>query len=236
MNTAANITENIRLVREAIDKAARVSGRLGSDITLVAAAKTNDTASVRAAIAAGVDAVGENRVQELVQKKSEGAYIGAPLHFIGHLQTNKLKSVVGECDLIESVGSETLLVKIAERARVLGITQDVLIEVNVGGEESKSGISAQDIGRICDVAAANIGVRVLGLMAIPPIIGENREKYHYFTDMFKLFVDISEKKYDNVIMQHLSMGMSDSYMDAIAAGATMVRVGSAIFGARPKVI
>jgi pyridoxal phosphate enzyme (YggS family) len=226
------VADNVLRVRAEIARAAALSGRRGEEITLVAAAKTNGAARVREAIEAGVDAVGENRVQELLEKRAAGAYAGAPLHFIGHLQTNKVKSVVGACDLIESVGSGALLAKIAERARAAGWIQDILLEVNIGGEGSKSGVLPEELSKILDTASSERGICVRGLMAIPPVLGDNRANYRFFDDMYNLYIDICGKKYDNVSMQFLSMGMSGSFAEAIRAGANMVRIGSGIFGER----
>ena len=207
----STIAENIAAIRARIDAAARTTGRTGADITLVAATKMNDAARVREAVAAGIDACGENRVQEMTEKLAQGAYTGAPLHFIGHLQTNKVRQVVGKVDLIQSVDSPELLAMIEKRAAGQGIVQDILLEVNIGG-------------------CAHIRVR--GLMAIPPVAETSDGNHAYFTKMHELFVDIGRKKYDNVFMDFLSMGMSGDFEDAISAGANMVRVGSSIFGAR----
>ena len=227
-----NIGDNINIVRSAIAEAAFASGRAADSILLVAASKTQPFDLIRSAIDAGVDAVGENRVQEMIEKHSQGAYLGAPLHFIGHLQSNKVARIVGLCDLIESVGSVSLLELIGRHAVAKGITQNVLIEVNIGREPQKSGILPEHTSDILDAAAQINGINVLGLMAIPPINDENEKICYYFDKMFQLFVDMSVKKYDNVSMGFLSMGMSDSYADAIRAGANIVRIGSAIFGER----
>ena len=227
-----SIADNIKRVREAVFNAAAESGRTGVDITVVAAAKMNGAASVREAIDAGIDAVGENRVQEMLEKHAQGAYSGAPLHFIGRLQSNKVGKVVGVCGLIESVDSEPLLESIGKKAQALGICQNVLIEVNIGSEPNKSGILPEKTAEILDFASKIKGISVLGLMAIPPVSGGFGGNSHYFDAMFKLFVDMSGKKYDNISMRLLSMGMSDSFAEAIRAGANMVRIGSAIFGAR----
>ena len=227
-----NISENIKCVRGDIEAAAAGTGRGAGDILLVAAAKTNSAERVREAIAAGVDAVGENRVQEMLEKHARGAYIGAPLHFIGHLQSNKVGKVVGTCDLIESVGSEALLRAIGKKAAAMGIVQKVLIEINIGREPQKSGILPEQAEEILGVASQIVGINVNGFMAIPPNFQENKKNRNFFALMNNLFLDMSGKKYDNVSMQFLSMGMSDSYADAIAAGANMVRIGSAIFGDR----
>lgn len=226
-----SIAENIAEVRKKIAAAALESGRSGKDITLVGASKMNDAARCREAIAAGIDVLGENRVQEMTQKLSENAYEGAPLHFIGHLQRNKVKMVVGKVDLIESVGSIELLREIAKRAEALGIVQKILLEVNIGGEEAKSGFAAEELESAAEEAKALPSVELRGLMTIPPVAVGEHGSLPYFEKVHTLFVDINEKIYDNKL-DILSMGMSGDYEDAIRAGATMVRVGTAIFGAR----
>ena len=230
MNT--NISDNIKRVRDAIAEAAHKTGRPPGDITLVAASKTKPAEMIKEAIAAGIGAVGENRVQEMIEKTAQGAYAGAELHFIGHLQSNKTGRVVGACDLIESVGSIALLKQIGTKATALGITQDVLIEVNIGREQQKTGILPEQTGDILDIAGQTGGIKVLGLMAVPPIYEKNERNCNYFDVMFNLFIDMDAKKRDNVSMRFLSMGMSDSYTEAILAGSNMVRIGSAIFGER----
>ena len=232
MNSYITIAENINRVRESIAEAAIASGRAPEDIRLVAAAKTHSADMVKQAIAAGVDAVGENRVQEMLQKHELGAYTDAPLHFIGHLQSNKVRQIVGVCDLIESVDSVALIELIGRKAVSLGLVQDVLIEVNIGGEMQKAGVLPEHLSEILEFASRTEGIKVLGLMAIPPFCEENERNCNYFDAIFQLFVDIGRKKYDNVSMQLLSMGMSDSFCDAIRAGSNMVRIGSAIFGNR----
>lgn len=226
------IADNVRAIREKMAEAAVRSGRDPKEIRLVAAAKMHDAAAVREAIAAGVDAVGENRVQELLEKRAQGAYAGAPLHFIGHLQTNKIRQLVGVCDLIESVDSEKQIEMIGQRAGMLGVVQDVLVEVNIGREPGKAGVDPEALGALLEKAAGTPGIRVLGLMAIPPYMENPAESRPYFDAMYQLFIDISAKKYDNISMHFLSMGMSDSFTEAIKAGANMVRIGTAIFGAR----
>jgi len=232
MSNIASIAENISRVRDAIADAAIRSGREPGDITLVAAAKTKPAHMVREAIGAGVDAVGENRVQEMLGKHEQGAYHGKPLHFIGHLQSNKVRQIVGVCDLIESVGSPALVGLIGKRAVTLGIVQNILIEVNIGREPQKSGILPEQIEEILGLVSQTKGIKMLGLMAIPPIYEKNERNCYYFDAMLQLFVDIMEKKYDNVSVRFLSMGMSESYTDAILAGSNMVRIGSAIFSKR----
>jgi len=227
-----SIQENIKRVRSEIEEAAIKSGRDPGDISLVAASKTKSVGEIKQAIAAGIDAVGENRVQEMSEKHIQGAYIGAPLHFIGHLQSNKASRIVGMCDLIESVGSTALVNLIGKRAVSLGIVQNVLIEVNIGRERQKSGVLPEHLEEVLETVSQIGGIKVLGLMAIPPINDKSDNNCYYFDAMFQLFVDMSKKKYDNVSVQLLSMGMSDSFAKAIRAGSNMVRIGSAIFGSR----
>ena len=228
----ASIAENIRVIRETMAQAAKAAGREPSEVLLCAATKMNDAAAVREAVAAGVDCCGENRVQELTQKLAEGAYTGKTVHFIGHLQTNKVKQVVGRVDLIESVDRMELLECIEKTAAKLGIVQPILLEVNIGAEESKSGFSQEEIWQTVEKMADFPHCRLRGLMAIPPISLHPGDNRRYFAEMRNLFVDIGAKKYDNVDMECLSMGMSGDYADAIAEGATMIRVGTAIFGPR----
>lgn len=226
-----NIGENVRRIREAIDAAALRAGAKGG-IRLVAATKTHPPEIIQEAIRAGIRDCGENRVQEMLRKIPLGAYEGARLHFIGHLQSNKVKYVVGAVSLIQSVDSKELVSLIGARAKKLGIVQDILIEVNIGGETSKSGVGPDKVEELLDVCAAESGVFVRGLMTIPPIATEINGNRRYFDQMYKLFVDMGMKKYDNIKMEILSMGMSADYEEAILAGANMLRIGSAIFGPR----
>lgn len=227
-----SVAENIEAVRKNIAEAALRCGRRPEEIILVAATKTQTAETVREAIEAGIDACGENRVQELVEKRALGAYEGKPLHFIGHLQRNKVKQVVGAAALIESVDSEELLRLISARAGALGICQDVLLEINIGAEESKSGIEPERLEELIACAASLEHIKVRGLMAVPPVQQYKGENIPYFNKMYKLFVDMRAKKYDNVSMEFLSMGMTKDYTEAIECGANMVRVGTAIFGER----
>lgn len=227
-----SIAENIARIQEQIALAARQAGRNPYEISLCAATKMNDADAVRAAIAAGVDACGENRVQELTQKLAQHAYDGAPVHFIGHLQTNKVKQVVGKVALIQSVDSLRLLGAIQQEAARQGIRQDILLEVNIGGEESKSGFAPWEILPLVEQIPTFANIRLRGLMAIPPISQNSGENRKFFQKMYNLSVDITTKKSDNVCVDILSMGMSDDYADAIACGSTMVRIGTAIFGHR----
>lgn len=226
-----NIAENIGIIRERMARAAQGAGRDPKEVLLVGASKMNDAEACRAAIAAGIDALGENRVQEMTAKLAENAYDGAPLHFIGHLQRNKVRQVVGRVALIQSVGSLELAGEIQRQAEKLGIVQDVLLEVNIGGEESKSGFAPDALYAAAEAVRTFSHISVRGLMAIPPIEREPHGNLPYFEKVAQLYVDINQKLYDNGF-KYLSMGMSDDFEDAISAGATMVRVGSAIFGHR----
>ena len=227
-----SIAENVAHVRAQMEQAAREAGRDPSEILLCAATKMNDAQAVREAIAAGVDCCGENRVQELQEKLKENAYEGVPVHFIGHLQTNKVKAVVGKVDLIQSVDSLRLLKAIQAEALKQGIIQNILLEINVGQEESKSGFLEEEIQEVLKDLGSYSNICVKGLMAIPPISQKNGDNLKYFQKIFHLSVDIAQKKYDNVKVDCLSMGMTNDFADAIYSGSTMIRVGTAIFGPR----
>ena len=227
-----SIAENVAAIRARIDIAAHAAGRDPKEIKLCAATKMNDACAVRQAIAAGVDLCGENRVQELTAKLKENAYEGAPVHFIGVLQTNKVKQVVGKVDVIQSVDRLNLLEALQKEAAKQGIIQDIYLEINIGNEASKSGFLVSEVLPLLEHISEYPNIFVRGLMAIPPIskkIGENRK---FFQEMLQLSVDIRAKKYDNVTVECLSMGMSDDFEDAICCGSTMIRIGTAIFGAR----
>lgn len=226
------LEENVKNVREHMQKACEKAGKDMKDVMLVAATKMNDAEKVAAAMQFDIDAAGENKVQELLDKYEKHAYDGKPLHFIGTLQTNKVKYLMGKVSLIHSVSSVKLAKTIGKEALKNGIVQDILIEVNVGGEGSKSGVFVNEIYDAMEEISQIEGIHVRGLMTIPPRSTYEGENNVYFHKMYELFVDISTKKYDNVDMDYLSMGMSDDYEEAIACGANIVRVGTAIFGAR----
>lgn len=229
-----SITENVQLVKQKLAAAAAKAGVPPESIQLCAATKMNDADRVREAVCAGIDICGENRVQELLEKYEQGAYAGCPLHFIGVLQKNKVRQLVGKVALIHSVDSLPLAAEIDKRAAALGIVQDILIEVNVGAEDAKSGVAPAELEKILDEISKFVHLRVLGLMAIPPVCTDPEENRKYFREMKQLFIDIGRKKYDNnnVCMKILSMGMSSDYEVAVEEGANLVRVGTAIFGAR----
>ena len=227
-----SIAENIAAIRAKMNAAAIAAGRDPKDILLCAATKMNDADAVREAIRNGIDCCGENRVQELTAKLTDDAYRGAPVHFIGHLQTNKVKQVVGKVDLIQSVDREKLMDAIQAEAARQGIVQDILLEINIGREENKSGFFTEQLWEILDKIPDFPNLRVKGLMAIPPICKNSGDNDKFFQEMCQLAVDITRKKGDNVCVDILSMGMSDDFEDAIRCGSTMIRVGTAISGAR----
>ena len=208
----STIAENIANIRAQMAEAAKKAGRDPSEILLCAATKMNDAERVKEAVAAGVDCCGENRVQEIQAKRPLGAYTGKPLHFIGHL-----------LELLECI---------EKQAEKLGVVQNILFEVNIGNEESKSGFTPAEAAALAARMADFPHTALKGLMAIPPVSEFPGENCRYFAEMRNLFVDIRAKKYDNVSMECLSMGMSDDFADAIAEGSTMVRIGTAIFGKR----
>ena len=231
-----DLRENIAKVRREIDRAALQAGRDPASITLLAATKTQSSETIRQAIAAGITVCGENRVQELTAHLADNAYEGAALHFIGHLQTNKVKYIVGKVALIHSVSSEKLLRAIAAQAEKIGAVQDILLEIDLAGEETKSGIPADEAVSAALLAHNLPGVRLRGLMCIPPAAVQAGDNLPYFQKLSQLAVDIREEISDNGIdMDVLSMGMSGDFRDAVAAGSTCIRVGSALFGPRsPK--
>ena len=223
----------IQAVRERIDHAAIRANRDPKEIILVAASKMNDAEHVQEAIKAGISVCGENRVQELIEKYEQNAYAGADLQFIGTLQTNKVKFLVGKVSLIQSVGSIHLGEAIAKAAEKHKLCQDILLEVNIGKEAAKSGFLLEELDEAMAILSEKKSLHIRGLMAIPPIADEKTKNSSYFNKMHQVFVDNLTKKYDNVDMDYLSMGMTNDFETAIACGANMVRIGTAIFGARP---
>lgn len=223
--------ENFSDIKERVASAAVKSGRDPSEITLLAATKTIDIAVINHAIQNGLGAIGENRVQEFLAKEPD-LIAGADRHFIGHLQSNKAKDIVGRVSLIHSVHSVKLASVISTLSQKRGIMSDILLEVNIGGEESKSGFTPSAVADAVAEIAQMPGVFVRGLMTIPPICDNPEKNRRYFQEMYHLFLDIRGKKIDNSNMEILSMGMSDDFETAIEEGATLVRVGTALFGKR----
>ena len=226
------LKENVERIREEMTRAAQAAGRRPEEILLCAACKTRTVEMVRASAALDIDLFGENHVQELVEKTDAGAYLGKPGHMIGHLQTNKVKQVVGRASLIQSLDSQRLLLALEKEAAKRSLIQEVLVEVNIGREESKTGISPEELWPFLEQAAAQPHIRVKGLMAIPPAALDEKESRGYFASMRKLFEQADTLGYPNQSMEILSMGMSDDFANAILEGATLVRVGTAIYGPR----
>ena len=225
------IAENIQRVREQMAEAAVRSGRTPEEIQLVGATKTQSSAVVAEAMP-GLDAAGENRVQEYLAHVREGAYGAGAVDFIGHLQLNKAAKIAGKVRLIQSVDSVRCARVIGQLAEKAGGWQDILLEINVGEEASKSGFAPGAVFEAADEIRRLPGVRIRGIMAIPPISSSSAENRKVFAGLSQLFIDIKAKKYDNVTMDFLSMGMSGDFVEAILEGSNMVRVGTAIFGAR----
>ncbi len=221
---------NYEKVLEKLEIAAEKSGRDKKEITLLAATKTVDPDTINYAIEKGITHIGENRVQELLSKHS--LLKPAHSHFIGHLQTNKVKDIIDKVEMIESVDSLKLANEISKQALKRGITMDVLLEVNIGGEESKSGFTPEEVEKAVEEVAKLPAIRVKGLMAIPPAADLPEESRKYFRKMYKLFIDIQGKTIDNSNMSVLSMGMSNDFDIAAEEGATLVRVGTSLFGRR----
>ncbi len=225
-----DIAQRLSEVEKRIENAAQKSGRKRSDILLVAVTKTHPPEMINAAIAAGVTDIGENKPQEVRDKYN--AVEPVNWHLIGHLQTNKVKYVIDKCCMIHSVDSVKLMDEIDARARACGKVMDILIQVNISGEESKSGIAPEELDSVLKYAANTPNLKVRGLMTIAPNTGDSNINKLHFNNMHKLFSDTKMKTYDNVSMDYLSMGMSGDFEDAIECGANIVRIGSAIFGKR----
>ena len=230
--TLEEMRQAVAEIREKMAAAAREAGRDPAAVQLCAACKTRTAQTIAASAALPIDVFGENHVQELCANYDAGAYCGKPSHFIGHLQTNKIKKVLGRASLIQSVDSTRLLDKIDAAAARLGLVQDILVEINIGEEASKSGVDADSLFPLLEAAAAREHIRLRGLMAIPPADADDTETRRFFAQMRELLARADARHYDRAQMDILSMGMSHDYAAAIAEGATIVRVGTAIYGAR----
>ncbi len=226
------VEDNYKAIRERVENAALKAGRNPNDVRLMAVTKTVESAYINKALALGCNLIGENRVQEYLSKKDELHLNGVEKHLIGHLQTNKVRQIVGEVDMIESVDSYKLAKEINRVSAVKGIVTNILIEVNIGREESKSGVFAEQLEQLLFQTAELDSIKVKGLMTIPPICSDEKEINQYFSTMYATFIDIKDKKIDNIDMDILSMGMSGDFEVAVANGSNIVRVGSAIFGER----
>lgn len=242
------VLENIVSVKKKIDEAALIGGRNGKDVTLLAATKTVDAETINFAIDNGINCIGENRVQELLEKYDAINKENVDIHFIGRLQTNKVKYIADKVSMIHSVDSVKLAAEINKQCAKIGKIMNVLVEVNIGEEESKGGISPDELENFLVEISVFKNIKIVGLMCIPPKCeigdfnnencenGENTKKSYknqaFFKKIMKLFLDISGKKLDNIYMQVLSMGMSDDYEQAVIEGSTIVRIGRGLFGSR----
>ncbi len=232
--TEKSLTEyfdtNFADIKARVEKAATLSGRKAEDIIVLAATKTVSPSLINYAIENGISYIGENKVQEFLSKEDEVSK-NVHKHFIGHLQSNKVKDIVGKVELIQSVHSVKLAGVIGKESVKRNIVSDILLEINIGNEESKSGFKAEEIYSAIEEIEKIDGVNIKGLMCIPPICTDKNKNREYFVKMYQLFVDIRAQKSDNNIV-YLSMGMSDDFDTAIECGANMVRIGTALFGKR----
>ena len=226
------ILENVKRIRDTIAKAAAQSGRSPDEVKLMAVTKTVSVERVNEAIEAGVDLLGENRVQEMLSRCGGYQRNGLPMHFIGHLQSNKAKQVVGVVDMVESLDSLSLAAQLNRCAESRGIVLPVLVEVNIAGEESKSGVVPDMLGEFIEAASQLKSLHIEGLMSIPPRYQNDLESERYFDSLRRHFIDIGAKNIDNVSMKVLSMGMSEDYHLAIKHGSNVVRIGRALFNER----
>ena len=226
------IEDNIKRIKSEIAESAIKSGRAPEDVRFMAVTKTVEPIYINHALAQGLDLIGENKVQEFLQKKDDLNLSGVEKHLIGHLQSNKVRKIITEVDMIESVDSVSLAKEIERQAEIHNMVANVLIEVNIGGEESKTGMDKSKFLESFYEIAEMKHIAIKGLMTIPPICDEKTQLFKFFDEMYKLFIDIRSKKMDNVSMDILSMGMSGDYNEAILSGSNVVRIGSSIFGAR----
>lgn len=227
-----DIKYNYDFINEKIAEAAMKAGKTRDDITFLSATKTVEPEYINYAISLGLSYIGENKVQELLSKYDQYNLENCSLQFIGHLQSNKVRQIVGKVDLIQSIDSMKLAKEVSKCSLKNNITSDILVEVNIGKEENKSGVMPKMLEELVEEISTLPAVNVKGLMTIPPICEKKDEIRRYFEKMNRLFLDISSKKLDNVSMDILSMGMSSDYYEAILEGANMVRIGSALFGNR----
>ena len=228
----AELSDRVAFVRFRMEKAAAAAGRGPNEVLLCAACKSRTSDLVRLSALLPIDVFGENRWQEMDAHLRADAYLGKPCHFIGHLQTNKASKVAGKAALIHGVDSLRLLTAIQNAAAAQEVTQDLLFEINIGEEPSKNGAAAEDLWPLLDAAAGMRHVRVRGLMAIPPAFDNGQESRRYFAMMRRLMEQAIERRYENAALDTLSMGMTFSFEAAILEGATIVRIGTGIYGPR----
>lgn len=224
------IQDNIRNIYSNIEIAAKKSGRNISDITLIGVTKNVDKTRVKELMGLGINNIGENRVQELISKYPHVNNNSLKWHFIGNLQTNKVKYIIDKVSLIHSVNSVRLANEINKQALKIGKKQDILLEVNIAGEKSKMGVPTEDIDNLVKHISTLPNIVLKGLMAIAPFVDNPRNNKIYYENLKEIFIDINRKKNDNIDMKFLSMGMTNDYEVAIEEGANMIRIGTGIFG------
>ncbi len=227
-----DIEYNYKKIENDINETCLKANKERKDVIFLAATKTVDVKYINFAISLGLKYIGENKVQEFLSKYEDYDLENANAHFIGHLQSNKVKQIVGKVDLIQSCDSLKLATEISNQSKKLGIISDVLVEVNIGNENNKSGILPEQLEELLCQTANLENIKVKGLMAIPPFTDNITQTCKFFSKMNNLFIDIKAKNIDNIYMDYLSMGMSADYKEAIQTGANIVRVGSLLFGDR----
>ena len=228
--SAEEFDRNFDDVLKRLNTSLEKTGKKQSDIILLAATKTVDADSINYAINKGIKYIGENKVQELLSK--DDSIIECHRHFIGHMQTNKVKDIINRVEMIESVDSIKLAKEISKQAKKHNKVMDILLEINIGEEDSKWGFTLQNTEEAIKEISLLPNLRIKGLMTIPPICQEKEDSQNFFREMYQLFIDIKGKSIDNVSMDILSMGMSDDFDIAVAEGANLIRLGTALFGRR----
>lgn len=232
LNEFDKIKYNIEKIKENIQNAAIKAGRNPNEIKLLAATKTVSPKLINFAINQGIDLIGENKAQELLEKYDAINKSNCEIHFIGNLQTNKVKQIINKVSCIHSVSSIRLAQEISKQAKKVQKQMDIFLEVNVANEQSKGGFSLEEIKEKADQISKLENIKIKGLMAIPPKCSHKGENNKYFAKVQQIAFDIIEKKSYDIKSCSLSMGMSQDYIDAIAYGANIIRIGSAIFGKR----
>ncbi len=226
------IRENIKILKEKVNNACIKAGRNPDEIEIVGVTKTVDTGRIKEAVEAGITHIGENRVQEYLEKYDFFKANNLKADIIGHLQTNKVKYIGETVNMIQSVDSVKLALEISKQAKKYKRTIPVLLEINAAGEESKSGVSFSEVFELVHQVSEIPFVSVKGIMSIPPVFTDEVTARGYFEKLYKIYVDIGNKKIDNIYMDILSMGMSRDYEYAVLEGSNMIRVGTGIFGKR----
>ena len=234
MSQFQQLQDRLQEIQYQIDHTLQQSGRTQQELALCIASKTQSVETIAYTAKLNIACFGENRVQELLHNYQKNAYLTKPIDFIGQLQSNKVKQIVGKVRMIQSVDSVKLLHCIEKEAIKQGICQDILLEVNIGQESSKGGVSPAELESLLHQVETCQNIRVKGLMTIPPKSDNERQTRNYFAQMYTLFCNLKQRSFENVEMDILSMGMSQDFSWAILEGSTMVRIGTALFGKRTQ--